>query len=438
MNKSRLSEFDIPKFQILDEIVLNEKKPDETVLRVRVKWQHADRINNNNRRYKKELLQREIDRIQSDIKQGAVYSCGYHPDNPTAQENIVDVAGLWRSAEMKPDGNCEGIVDVLPTSQGKNVQALIKAGGKVGLSSRAYGTLTRTTETINGKRVSFDDVNDDFFLKSPGDFVLSPSVPDAKVLSQMSEEIERVEEELKEVYSEYLGSSREALLAEIQEVKLQQTKLEQRINDWDNKDSQSDKPSENDKDQKGEKMTLDEAQKKHVVLYDHFVEAVKSGFKGDFEAFKKMKENSDPNFNKPLYELPPWEKASKKIEEEERQKHAGNKENYRLYNEAVLSGFKGSFDQFMELRKQADAERPLKEAIKQAASQLAEKISPYFNHVEERLSEEVVRKGQLKRYREDVQKGLFEGSFVEWLSLEEKRIAKIEEKEKNKIKAVSS
>jgi hypothetical protein len=179
-------------------------------------------------------------------------------------------------------------------------------------------------------------------------------------------------------------------------------------------------------------MTLDEKQKQHVVSYNKYIEAIRSGYQGSFEQFEEEMSKSRENLkvmNSPSKTLFP------KLEEQE--KSPEQKKNYGLYEEARLSGFKGSFDEFMEHQRKADTQRPLKEAIKRAASELAEKVSPYFNHVEQQLSEEVVKKSQLKQYHKDIQEGLFEGSFYEWLLLKQHEREKIEEQEKQKIKRLS-
>lgn len=173
-----LCEPNLVECEILGEEILDEKKQ-ESVLKVKVKFQHAGILNKNNRRYRQEILAREIERIQPDLKAGKVFGAAYHPKSGEAE--VPDVAMIWRSAKIEKDGSCVGKVDILPTHFGKDAQIIIKAGGSIGISSRGFGTTTRKTE--GGK--TFSDVNDDFFLKTPGDIVLSPSVEDAGLTEQM-------------------------------------------------------------------------------------------------------------------------------------------------------------------------------------------------------------------------------------------------------------
>lgn len=170
MNKEHLIETQLVECEIL------EKESEERGgLTVKLKWQHGGKINNNNRRYRKEILEREIARIQEDLKQGRVFGCAYHPKSGDAE--VPDVAMIWREAKMLEDGTCIGKADILPTHYGKDAITIIRAGGAIGISSRGYGTTSRKTE----KGKIFSDVNDDFFLKTPGDIVLSPSVEGAGI-----------------------------------------------------------------------------------------------------------------------------------------------------------------------------------------------------------------------------------------------------------------
>jgi len=174
--KQALLEFSAPKCKILEEVVDENSK--ERVMRVEVKWQHAGIINGNRRRYSKEILAREIARLTPMIEAGSVMGASYHPQNDA---EVDDVSHIWESVKMAEDGECTGVVKVLPTERGRNAQAIIKYGGHIGMSSRGFGTTTRKEEVVDGKKVMIDEINPDFQLKSPGDFVLTPSVPDAGV-----------------------------------------------------------------------------------------------------------------------------------------------------------------------------------------------------------------------------------------------------------------
>lgn len=175
-------EFESVQANILEETI--DEQTNDRTMRVQVKWQHGGIINKNYREYPKELLQREIDRLQEPVGNGEIYGASYHP--VTGEAVINDVSHIWNKIWMDEDGQCYGECTVLPTLTGKNAQVLIKHG-RVGVSSRGAGTVTKKTKEVDGKKVEYDVVNKDFRLISPGDFVLSPSVPDARVRAVMED-----------------------------------------------------------------------------------------------------------------------------------------------------------------------------------------------------------------------------------------------------------
>lgn len=175
--KKQLFEYLAPECKILEEKIDEATK--ERVMRVEVKWQHAGRINGNKRFYKDEILKREVERLKPLMAEGKVYGCAYHP---VGDSTLNDVSHLWEDAWVNDDGSCEGIVKILPTDKGKNAQILIRNGGHIGISSRGFGSVRKEVVAIEGKEQEAEVVLDDFQLESPGDFVLTPSVPDAGVL----------------------------------------------------------------------------------------------------------------------------------------------------------------------------------------------------------------------------------------------------------------
>lgn len=172
--KRALIEFTAPTVQILTEDV--DDKTGERTMRVAVKWQHAGIINGNGRRYPKEVMTKEMARLKPMMAEGRIFGASYHPKGDA---EVDDVSHIWESIEMEEDGSCVGIVKVLPTDRGRNAQVIIKNGGRIGMSSRGFGSTTKKEEVVNGKKIAVDEINPDYTLKSPGDFVLTPSVPDA-------------------------------------------------------------------------------------------------------------------------------------------------------------------------------------------------------------------------------------------------------------------
>ena len=188
MRKPILLESLIAEVEVLDEKIVNEATGD-TELYIKVKkWQEAGTINANGRRYRSELLQREIDLVMERIEKGeAIWGHPFHPKD--GQGKTDEVSHKWTEVSMDENGVCSGLVTVLPTTTGKNIQVLLKSG-PVGLSSRGFGTATQKEEVIDGKKTKFLDVNDDYGMVVPGDWVTSPSVSGARGQAEAIMEIE--------------------------------------------------------------------------------------------------------------------------------------------------------------------------------------------------------------------------------------------------------
>jgi hypothetical protein len=273
-----------PEARILSEEV-DERTGDRT-LRIAVKWQHCGIVNGNRRRYSAAIMKREIERLSPLIRQGRIMGCSFHPDN---EAEVNDVSHLWESIEMNSAGICTGVVKVLPTAKGKDVQVIARAGGFLGMSSRGTGTVTPKEETINGKVEKFEEVNEDFHLKSPGDFVLSPSVVGAGVLKVMEAQINEPQAPTLEQFSSDLAPR------------------------------------------------LDEAVVRRR-LEGQFREAILAGWQGDFDSFRRMKE----------------EAVETKITEGEPCGPDGElfmtPEQEKLFREAIESGFLGTPEELFAMK----------------------------------------------------------------------------------------
>jgi len=188
MRKPVLFESLIAEVEILDEKIVNKITGDaELYIKVK-KWQESDIINKNGRLYPEALLQREIDIMMERIEKGeAIYGHPFHPRD--GQGKTDEVSHKWTKVWMNEDGTCGGLITVLPTTTGKNIQVLLKSG-PVGLSSRGFGTATEKEKVIDGVKTKYLRINDDYGMVVPGDWVTSPSVRGAKGQAEAIMEIE--------------------------------------------------------------------------------------------------------------------------------------------------------------------------------------------------------------------------------------------------------
>jgi hypothetical protein len=97
----------------------------------------AESENNNKRRYRKELLEREMKKIGAKMESRSLWGELGHPTSPETQPDKIAI--LVEALEWKGN-NVYGRAKVLNTPMGKIAQELVKQG-RLGISSRGLGTV---------------------------------------------------------------------------------------------------------------------------------------------------------------------------------------------------------------------------------------------------------------------------------------------------------
>ena len=333
---SLILEFGSPKFSVIE-----EKKDDKggKYLRASAIWQRANTINSNRRLYPRRILEREIKRLEKDVKAGQVLGMSHHP--PDAHGQVRDVSHVWESISIDKDGVCRGTLTVIPTDEGRNIQELIKAGVKIPLSSRGVGSLTKKEKKVGNEFVEYDEVNDDFKIISPGDFVMSPSVEGAGLT-------EIIEHGQKQRY--ILTESDRSVLREFKEKK------------------DAEKP-----------LSLSEFNE----LVEGYLEVnflTSEYWSPSKENFEKYKQANEQRYRKLLAERLQKEgivlseeitKGKKKVEKVEETKL---RKDVQLYREALAAGFTGSYQQWAEkYAKITEVKQPNRKQLTESDDKLAEK-----------------------------------------------------------------
>jgi len=134
--------------------------------------QKAGVKNGNGRIYRKETLQREVENYQKSIRERRALGELDHPDDSVV--NLKNTSHL--ATKMWWDGDSVmAKFEVLDTPAGRILKDLLKAGIKLGISSRGLGTVRES----NGQTM----VEDDFQLIC-FDMVSEPSTPGAYLRKQ--------------------------------------------------------------------------------------------------------------------------------------------------------------------------------------------------------------------------------------------------------------
>lgn len=137
--------------------------------------QMAETKNGNGRMYPQKVLEREVKNYAKLVSENRALGELDHPETAVVSLNEVShrVTKIWM------EGNtCNGKIEVLSTPKGKILKELIKAGVKLGISSRGTGS----TRNENGVTI----VEDDFQLIC-FDMVSDPSTPGAFMMTEARE-----------------------------------------------------------------------------------------------------------------------------------------------------------------------------------------------------------------------------------------------------------
>jgi hypothetical protein len=121
----------------------------------------AETVNQNKRKYKKSILEQNVNRLQKFIDQRALISSLDHPDTSVVklETACAVVTKLWW------EGNeLWGNAEVLNTPNGKVLKALLESNITVGVSTRGVGSGTTNADGVleindNYNLVTFDIVN---------------------------------------------------------------------------------------------------------------------------------------------------------------------------------------------------------------------------------------------------------------------------------------
>jgi len=123
----------------------------------------ADTPTSNRRIYPRRLWERETGKLQKAIEERKLFGTLDHPED--GRTRLSEVSHIITKLYL--DGNqVIGEAEILDTIPGQNLKAIIKAGGRVGVSSRGVGS----TQTVEEGELVQDDYNLTTF-----DFVANPA-----------------------------------------------------------------------------------------------------------------------------------------------------------------------------------------------------------------------------------------------------------------------
>ena len=157
------------------EVIKEEKVNGSTNLIVKGVIQRADTLNQNGRIYPKDILFKELENYKKFVSERRAVGELDHADDPVV--NLKNVSHLI--TDIWTDGSVVyGKIEILPTPMGNIARSLIESNVKIGISSRALGSVR--------SRGDADVVQDDLHLIC-WDLVSEPSTPGAFMMREAKE-----------------------------------------------------------------------------------------------------------------------------------------------------------------------------------------------------------------------------------------------------------
>ncbi len=167
----QIAEFEIPEGKELLEDYMPlelslEESSDGKKLKLKGKFGQVDEATANRRVYGRKVMGREIDRLRTHVESRQMYGELDHPGD--GKTKLARVSHLITDLRLESDGQIAGIIEPIPgTKNGDQAIAIAKAGGKLGVSSRGFGS---TVVDTGGNQV----VQEDYTLVS-FDLVADPA-----------------------------------------------------------------------------------------------------------------------------------------------------------------------------------------------------------------------------------------------------------------------
>lgn len=137
--------------------------------------QRADTLNQNGRIYPKDILFKEVENYRKVVQERRAMGELDHADDPVVNLKNVShlITDIWADDEV-----VYGKIEILPTPMGNIARNLIESNVKIGISSRALGSVR--------SRGDADIVQDDLHLIC-WDLVSEPSTPGAYMMREAKE-----------------------------------------------------------------------------------------------------------------------------------------------------------------------------------------------------------------------------------------------------------
>lgn len=164
----------------------------------------ADIVNDNGRRYRNEVLRAAVEEVRKHLNespgQGRLVQLlgeAEHPSTKGKRPNVLETVVKWNEIDFD-DKNVSLAGNILETSKGKDILALVEGGVTLSLSARGYGD----SEFLEEDGQTVEEIVD--FHLTGFDLLLEPGFADARALVESKTDSEESDEMDPEKFKEML------------------------------------------------------------------------------------------------------------------------------------------------------------------------------------------------------------------------------------------
>jgi hypothetical protein len=111
--------------------------PDGNAFRMRVPVLQADTKNANSRTYPMAVVKAAIEDLKSKLKKRTAFGSTKHEKDL----EVDQVSHYIEDIELDETGTAQAVLKILPTQRGRNLSAIIRGGGRLGVSARGEGAV---------------------------------------------------------------------------------------------------------------------------------------------------------------------------------------------------------------------------------------------------------------------------------------------------------
>lgn len=427
---------------IKSKLKLVEAKTGNVLAGIEIPFVKADFENNNKRIYPENVVTQNLKRFNDDLQKSKIAGQLNHPI--TSGTQLDKIGHVITSVEYDKEskmGKAKALI--LNTTAGRDLKTLIDTEVPFGASMRGYGTVNKRTGIVNDdyKLGTIDLVSNPSFgsqvaitranLIESGNSILTDAFFSLRdelstaVKEKFGKDYWIVDFSPSEVVFRKEGATEEEYQKISYKIKGKEIELTGGAEEVKKQIRYEDFKNITLKELKEKYPEILEQHKKEILmkeeanLHSRYLKAQEADYKGTFEQFKEMVKNYKP-YKLNESNLSQRKQDELKFEREKEKKAELLKEDKQRYDNALLAGYDGSFEDFQKVIKEGEKKLELKEARSSidpiyAAAHAKEGLWPHELQAAAKLERELLRKAEVKRYMEDIEKGLWMGSFAEWL-----------------------